>query len=281
LQTFQSTSKRTVHVKGVLFDLYHTLTDIESKWSDLPWTADVLGIERAEWNAALTERSGWRLCGEVKDARQIIATLARELRPHISDAIIDRAVAVRVERFRHTFQRIPAENVLLIDELRRRGISTALVSNADAMEVSGYAGSPLAGRFDVELFSCEVSMVKPEPEIYEHALRQVNLDASECIFVGDGGSNDLEGARAVGLVLFLFVCMRSAAERTACAWARGSTSSCHRPRAGSNSARPTQPAAPLLRCRAPTPLPVGRSPTGRRSRNSNTARRRPAGASCS
>lgn len=186
-------------IKGVLFDLFHTLTDVESKWSDLPWTSDVLGIDRAEWNAALTERSRWRLCGEVRDARQIIATLARELRPHISDEVIDRAVAVRVERFRHTFQRIPDDNVQLIDELRRRGIRTALVSNADAMEVSEYALSPLAGRFDAELFSCEVGMVKPEPEIYEHALRWLNLDASDCIFVGDGGSDELEGARAVGL----------------------------------------------------------------------------------
>jgi putative hydrolase of the HAD superfamily len=186
-------------IRGVLFDLFHTLTDVESNWSDLPWTSDVLGIDRTEWNAALTQRSRWRLAGEVRDARQIVATLARELRPDISDEVIDQAVAVRIERFRHTFQRIPEDNVRLIDDLRRIGVRTALVSNADAMEVAAYGSSPLAGRFDAEVFSCEVGLVKPETEIYLHALRALDLDASECIFVGDGGSNELEGARSVGL----------------------------------------------------------------------------------
>jgi putative hydrolase of the HAD superfamily len=186
-------------IKGVLFDLFHTLTDVESNWSDLPWTSDVLGIDRTEWNTALTQRSRWRLAGEVRDPRQIVATLARELRPDISDEVIDRAVAVRIERFRHTFQRIPDDNVRLIDKLRRHGVRTALVSNADAMEVAAYGSSPLAGRFDAEVFSCEVGLVKPEAEIYLQALRAIGLDASECIFVGDGGSNELEGARSVGL----------------------------------------------------------------------------------
>jgi putative hydrolase of the HAD superfamily len=186
-------------IKGILFDLFHTLTDVESKWSDLPWTSDVLGIDRKEWNAALTEGSRWRLAGEVRDPRQIIATLARELRPDISDEVINQAVAVRIERFRHTFQGIPDDNVRLIDQLRRSGVRTALVSNADAMEVAAYTSSPLAGRFDAEVFSCEVGLVKPEAEIYLRALSAIGLDASDCMFVGDGGSNELEGARAVGL----------------------------------------------------------------------------------
>jgi putative hydrolase of the HAD superfamily len=51
-------------------------------------------------------------------------------------------------------------------------------------------------------------MVKPEPEIYEHALRKLGLDPSVCIFVGDGGSNELEGARAAGLrTVFVSLCV--------------------------------------------------------------------------
>jgi putative hydrolase of the HAD superfamily len=195
-------------IKGVLFDLFHTLTDIESNWSDLPWTSDVLGIDRAEWNTALTQRSRWRLAGEVNDPREIVSALARALRPGISDDQIDQAVAIRIKRFQHTFERIPAANVALIDELRRRGVRTALVSNADAMEVAAYEASPLAGRFDCEVFSCQVGLVKPEPEIYRHALRQLGLDAAECAFVGDGGSNELVGAKAVGLqTVFVSICV--------------------------------------------------------------------------
>lgn len=36
-------------------------------------------------------------------------------------------------------------------------------------QLAAYALSPLAGRLDAELFSCEGGMVKPEAEIYEHS----------------------------------------------------------------------------------------------------------------
>ena len=186
-------------VRGVLFDLFHTLTGVESEWSELPWTSDVLGIDRAAWDSALTSSSRWRLAGQVRDPLKIVATLARKLRPSISDDVIARAVDVRTQRFRQALERIPEENVAMIQTLRRSGVRTALISNADAMEVAGWPSSPLAGLFDVEVFSCEVGWVKPEPEIYEHALTEIGLDASECVFVGDGGSDELEGARAVGL----------------------------------------------------------------------------------
>jgi hypothetical protein len=60
-------------LKGVIFDLFHTLTAVESGWSDLPWTSDVLGLARADWDAALTLHSRWRLAGEVRDPRLIVA----------------------------------------------------------------------------------------------------------------------------------------------------------------------------------------------------------------
>lgn len=184
---------------GVLFDLFHTLTGIESECPDLPSTPDILGIDRAEWDAVLTECPRWRLTGEVRDGHQIVATLARLLRPAIGDDLIDRAVTARTERFRQGLKRIPLENIRLMHDLRRLGVKTALISNADAMEVAGWADSPLAGLFDAEVFSCHVGMVKPEPGIYQHALDRLQLRASECMFVGDGGSNELEGARSLGL----------------------------------------------------------------------------------
>ena len=75
----------------------------------------------------------------------------------------------------------------------------ALISNADAMEVAAWPESPLAGLFDVEVFSCTAGYVKPEPKIYYQCLDQLALKPQECLFVGDGGSNELAGAKAVGL----------------------------------------------------------------------------------
>ncbi len=186
-------------IKGVIFDLFHTLTGLESEWSDLPLTCDVLGIDRRAWDEVITQRSRWRLSGEQRDPFLIIRDMARLVRADIADALVREAVAIRIQRFRHALQRIPVENVDMLKRLRKARVRLGLVSNADAIEVATWAECPLAGLFDSEVISCEVGMVKPEPEIFRKCLDELSLRAAECMFVGDGGSNELVGAKEVGL----------------------------------------------------------------------------------
>ena len=186
-------------IRGVVFDLFHTLTAPESQWSDLPWTSDVLGIDRARWNELLLNRSRWRLAGEELDPYAIVSVLAREADPTIDDARIREAVRVRTQRFRDSLWHVPEENLSALRDLRAAGLRLGLISNADAMEVAAWSGSPLDGLFDIEVFSCKVGWVKPERQIYEHCLRALKLSAQECLFVGDGGSNELAGASDVGM----------------------------------------------------------------------------------
>lgn len=185
--------------KGVIFDLFHTLTGLESEWSDLPLTCDVLGIDRRAWDEVITQKSRWRLSGEQRDPFLIIRDMARLVRADIADTLVREAVAIRIQRFRHALQRIPAGNVDMLKRLRKARVRLGLVSNADAIEVASWADCPLAGLFDSEVISCEVGMVKPEPEIYRKCLDELSLQAHECMFVGDGGSNELAGAKEVGL----------------------------------------------------------------------------------
>jgi putative hydrolase of the HAD superfamily len=80
-----------------------------------------------------------------------------------------------------------------------RGIATALVSDAGFDDIEAWHQSPLASRLDVTVFSCEVGVRKPDPSIYRCALEQVGVDAPHALFVGDGGSDEHRGARAVGM----------------------------------------------------------------------------------
>lgn len=58
--------------------------------------------------------------------------------------------------------------------------------------------------FDVVVSSSEVGMVKPNPDIYLHTLKELGVEPEEAVFIDDRESN-LEGARAVGLNSILFV----------------------------------------------------------------------------
>jgi putative hydrolase of the HAD superfamily len=187
-------------IKGVIFDLFHTLTGLESEWSDLPVTSTVLGIDRRAWDEALTAKnSEWRVTGELREPFEILRRLANQVQPSLPDELIRKAVEIRIERFRHSLGRIPAANVDAIRALKRAGLKVGLVSNADAMEIAAWPSCPMADIFDAEVFSCDVGLAKPDPAIYRVCLDMLGLQAGECMFVGDGGSNELVGAREVGL----------------------------------------------------------------------------------
>lgn len=185
--------------QAVIFDLFHTLTAPEADWSDLPWTSDVLGIDRGVWNDLLVAKSRWRLAGEETDPYTIVRTLAHMVDPTLSDDLIRQATDVRIQRFKAALTTIPSENIDTLRTLRTAGFGLGLISNADVIEVAPWSECPLAGLFDVEVFSCHVGLVKPEPAIYAKCSDALGVSPSACLFVGDGGSNELLGARQAGM----------------------------------------------------------------------------------
>ena len=58
---------------------------------------------------------------------------------------------------------------------------------------------PIASLFDSTIFSCSAGCMKPEPQIYQLSMRQLGVSPDQCVFVGDGGSDELRGARDVGM----------------------------------------------------------------------------------
>lgn len=186
--------------KAVLFDLFHTLTPLESVWSDQrPSTHQMLGVSRADWNNQLFDCSRDRLAGIQTDPFDIIAGMARKLNPDIADATIRAATENRIARFADALARIAPETRRVIQTLRQHGLKIGLISNADVTEVMGWSRSPIADLFDSTVISCHVGHVKPEPAIYRLSLEQLGIDASQAVFVGDGGSNELQGAKDLGI----------------------------------------------------------------------------------
>ena len=47
--------------------------------------------------------------------------------------------------------------------------------------------------------SCELGVKKPDTAIFEKCMKDLGLEAAECLYIGDGGSLELETAQAVGM----------------------------------------------------------------------------------
>ena len=53
--------------------------------------------------------------------------------------------------------------------------------------------------FDAVCLSFDEGIQKPDSAIFKRCLEKLNVQAKDCLYVGDGGSNELEAAEMVGM----------------------------------------------------------------------------------
>jgi putative hydrolase of the HAD superfamily len=193
--------------RAVIFDLFHTLVEVQPEGATGRTTADILGVDSAEWRSVLWEDTHDRLVGRDRDPHSIVRTIAHRLDPTISDDLIREAVASRLRRFARCLSEVPGSSMRALERLKQSGKRIGLISNADVTEVVAWPESPLAPFFDSTIFSCDVGAKKPDAEIYLRSLRELGVRPDEGVFVGDGGSNELKGAREVGLTTVMMAGM--------------------------------------------------------------------------
>ncbi|MDA3886804.1 MAG: HAD-IA family hydrolase [Candidatus Delongbacteria bacterium] len=192
-------SDKTTYV----FDFFHTLTDHESKRGNRPWTSDFLGIDREVWGEHLQFFSEDRLKGTITYAFDFMKLLVMRIDPTISDDKIREALVFRQKRFDYSVINIPSYVIETLKALKSKGKKLGLITNADYMELAAWDKCPIADLFDVSIHSFRVGMMKPEKEIYELCLKELNSCPEESVFVADGGSNELIGARECRLTTIM------------------------------------------------------------------------------
>ncbi len=88
----------------------------------------------------------------------------------------------------------------LLADVRAAGLRTAVLSNIFTGLHALYDVD--AEDFDALVYSCEVGMRKPQPEIYRHVTDLLGVQPEEALFLDDFAAM-CEGARAVGMTAVL------------------------------------------------------------------------------
>ena len=94
---------------------------------------------------------------------------------------------------------VPDEVRRVLPQLKQAGYILAVISNRDKPFQELLNEHGIGGYFDFSLAAGEVNIFKPEPGIFEHALRRADLTAQEAIYVGDNYYADVVGSRRAGL----------------------------------------------------------------------------------
>lgn len=188
---------------AVLFDLFHTLVCVPKPAGLFgPPMAETLGVPHAhdELNRRYHDDDILGRCvGRARDPHDIIRQIARGLDPDVTEERIATALGHRRRRIEHALVEVESSMLASLDELRAAGTKTALVSDAGFDDVECWERSPLVSRLDAVVFSYDLGVRKPDRRIYEHALRAIAVEPQAALFVGDGGSDEHRGARAVGM----------------------------------------------------------------------------------
>ena len=103
-------------------------------------------------------------------------------------------------------QRRPNTQFLkFLDEIRLSGIKTAILSNTIAIYAPEHAKAGLNkdGGFEPIIYSWQVELAKPQKEIFELAINELNSEPESIIFIDDKPGH-IKGAASLGMQTILF-----------------------------------------------------------------------------
>ncbi|MBP1754683.1 MAG: hydrolase superfamily [Firmicutes bacterium] len=184
--------------RAVIFDMYETLiTHYNSPLYFGSQMAEDAGIPedsfQSLWRPTEHERSIGKLTLEDVVKKILLENLFDS--EMIFRTIIEKRISAKEECFRH----LHPEIIPMLSTLKKRGFLIGLISNCFSEEADVIRKSELYQYFDAIYLSYEQEIQKPEEEIYRRCMDSLSVKAEECIYVGDGGSNELETARKLGM----------------------------------------------------------------------------------
>jgi len=189
-------------LRGACVDLYSTVVH-EAK--DNPFYRNVaaeLSLDLTRWLPAYRDLLDESISGRLPGMTERVLKSARHAGCTVSAAVARGAVERHFPEFLASVRLDPQAGEFLAS-LRKLGLRLALVSNASSYSEAVLDSLDLRRRFDVVVLSYMVGMTKPDPAIYRHALRLLDLPGRECTFIGDGEHDELRGAREAGITTML------------------------------------------------------------------------------
>jgi len=192
--------------QAILFDLYGTLVPnfppdaYRQATEDM---AQILSVSVDDFQKIWGKRFIARVKGKDGGIIESIQAALSEMDVQVAPDVIRHAAERRLEFAKHLFDRNDG-TLPVLRSLCELGVPLALVSDCTNEVPECWDDHPLFAVFSARSLSCELGAMKPEPERYRHVLRELNIKAEKCWYVGDGGSREFAGGRAVGLFTICF-----------------------------------------------------------------------------
>jgi len=191
--------------RAVLFDLFGTLvpSPLASEYrSVVDSIAEVAGLNPDEFYPRWMSINDDRLKGTNRSSEGEIEQAMGLVGVTLTDEQMGECVRMRREAMKSRL--IPRPGCIdMLTGLTASGVRLALVSDCVHDVPAIWPSTPFAGLLTEAVFSCVEGTRKPDPRLYEAAMSGLGVTPAESLFIGDGGSNELQGARDLGIDAYL------------------------------------------------------------------------------
>jgi HAD superfamily hydrolase (TIGR01509 family) len=104
-----------------------------------------------------------------------------------------------VHKKNNLWHRMMPSTPTVLAQLRARGLTLGVISNSDGRVNAILQGCGVGQFFDLVIDSHEVGVEKPDPRIFDLALRRLNCPPRHALYVGDIYGIDVIGSERAGL----------------------------------------------------------------------------------
>jgi len=198
-----SNMKLLDNISTVIFDLFCTLTVPKVYDNEGGNEYSILNIDKAIWEKMYEECYYDGASGKIKDPIELIANIALRINPNFSKELIEKAAKSRMNIFYECLINIDPVILLTLEKLKKLSKKLVLISNANIIDKMSWNDSPLFKYFDLSIFSYDIGSLKPDRRIYEIALKKLKIKSEDCLYIGDGGHDELKGSKEMGMKTIL------------------------------------------------------------------------------
>ena len=185
-------------IRAVIFDMFETLiTHYKCPLYFGAQMAADAGISEKIFQELWRPTESDRSIGKIR-TEEVVEMILKENGCY-TDELLEKIVQKRISTKEECFKHLHLEIIPMLTKLKEEGISIGLISNCFSEEAEVIRKSMLFPYFDKVCLSYEEGVQKPDEEIYRRCMAGLGVAPEECIYIGDGGSQELEAARDLGM----------------------------------------------------------------------------------
>ncbi len=187
--------------EAIIFDLFGTLVDnptFQEYHQLLSQMASILSISSKDFSRLWLDTAKERSTGIFKTIEENIRYICNELQVNVKEDQINKILELRLNLIREDLAP-KSDTIDTLSELKKRGFKIGLISNCSSDIPILWNSTQFVKFIDVAILSCSVGLKKPDPKIYKITCKRLNVLPQNCLYIGDGDSNELAGASQVGM----------------------------------------------------------------------------------